>query len=108
MTTKEISQSTIDALSSSAMFKLKLALDVAFDHGGFDAVIAVCNDLTKGAAKTNRPVGIWADVEWRGLDFLEAKFPGCTRNLAKYMPNDDEVDEDARAEVLKAAGLDKN
>ena len=71
-------------LFRSAFIKFKVALEIAFEHGGFDAVIAVCNDLTAGAAKTDRPVGIWAETEWKGLDFLNSKFPDSTKKLGAY------------------------
>lgn len=93
MTKKKVPQAIIDTMSGSAMLKLKLALDIAFDNGGFEAVISVCKHIADGAAKTDRPVGIWADAEWRGLDFLESKMPGCTVNFAKYIP--DSLDEEA-------------
>lgn len=78
--TKEIPQSVITGMSASAFFKLTMALEIAMEHGGFEAVVAVCKDMTDGAAETDRPVGIWADAEWRGLDLVESMFPGSTIN----------------------------
>jgi hypothetical protein len=84
MTNNVIPQSVLSGMSASAFFKLKLALEIAMDKGGFEAVVAVCKDMTDGAAETDRHIGIWADAEWRGLDFLADKFPGSTNNLSKY------------------------
>lgn len=86
MTTKQIPQAVINMMSASALLKLKVALDIALDNGGFETVIDVCKNLVHGAAKTKRPVGIWADAEWRGFDFLESRLPGCTKNHGKYLP----------------------
>ena len=106
MTKKEIPQAIIDTMSGSAMLKLKLALDIAFDNGGFEAVISVCKHIADGAARTARPVGIWADAEWRGLDFLESRMPGCTANFAKYIP--DSLNEDAPFSLEDAINQLKN
>jgi len=82
--TAAIPKSVSDSLSLAGFHNLKLALEMAFDNGGFDAVLAVCKDITDGAKKTDRIKGVWAATEWRGLDFIESKFPGATLNLQKY------------------------
>ncbi|CAM8662114.1 hypothetical protein MCEMSEM22_02314 [Comamonadaceae bacterium] len=86
MTEKAIPEVVITSMSNSALLKLKMALDIAMDKGTFQDVLDVCENIVEGAKNTERPVGVWADSEWRGLDFVYEKFPDSEIKLSDYAP----------------------
>jgi len=103
MTKKQVSQAVIDSLSSAGVLMLILGIKIANDHGSFEAVIALCEDMVKQSKKTDRPAGCWAGTEYKGgLDFLEAKFPGCTANMSKYF--DDMDAPETNVQEIEAVG----
>lgn len=102
MTKKQVPQAVIDTLSNAGVELLILGIKIANDHGSFEGVVALCEDMVKQSKKTDRPLGAWAGTEYRGgLDFLDAKWPGCTTNLAKYY-TEEELEQDADAKAAEA------
>lgn len=103
MTKKQVPQSVVDSLSNAGVELLILGIKIANDQGSFEGVVALCEDMVKQSKKTDRPLGAWAGTEYKGgLDFLHAKWPGCTANLGKYFDQDAETNV---REIEAAGGL---
>jgi hypothetical protein len=74
----------------AALDELKSVLALAFDNGGFERLVEVCEDFSKRARKSQKAspeiaLNMWIHTQWKGLDFMESKVPGCTVNFAsKY------------------------
>jgi hypothetical protein len=105
MTNEQVRHDEIDAMmSAQALHSLQLAVAYALDSGGFEAVIAVCNDLVEGAARTDRPVGVWACAEWKGLDFVGKNFPGTPLCFSNYPYLFTGEDAETNVQAVEAAG----
>ena len=79
MTKEQVPQDVIDKASKLAFEKFKRVIEMAFDNGGMDGVVDVCSDLTACAAKSDLPAGVQIYREWRGIDFINEKFPEIGR-----------------------------
>lgn len=71
----------------TALSHLQNILNLATNIGGFDLALEVCKDVAKQAKKERKRdsgsiLCIWFFTRYRGIDFLESKYPGCSSNFS--------------------------